>query len=549
MRRRAGLAIVLVAALGVVAFVTCGPVGDDSAGSRAADDDARATTDGEAPRPRRRAPAAADPSADTPQAARESTEAMPQVEGFPAIDVEVRHATGAPAPSVTVYALPAGAPGRWVASSGPHATTDEDGRCRLPLARVGSFDVGAVQGPHQSLARDVTAPRREPLVITLPPTGELVIVATERVAAPLDPARPTTLCVATTTFGKPGSVPVPGRDDVLQWAGTAEIPKGAHEVRVELPANLDLTIDGEDGLVAVPEKFRAPALVHVDRQPRYYAHLSVAVEPWNAVPEAEGWLVIGIDPGLGASDFERRIFARVRRGATLASQVDVTKMLVRVGGPDGAIRWSGHGVAEGEIEFTGLEPHRMSEFAIVARWDGRTLLAEDPRTDLPPPPTRFRVLDSDSTKPVLCIVASGPGGGAPQRRLPGEVVEASLHGEVWIAATRLNEVAGPVRAKAGDDALNEIPLVPGGNVVVQLDTAPPPALGPVTVGLRDEGMLIVGTGLRRRVDISHAPIIGPMPPGTYALVVRIGDQEVAGATATVRANETTTLEIPSLAPR
>ena len=337
---------------------------------------------------------------------------------------------------------------------------------------------------------------------------------------------------------------------MLQWAGDAEIPQGAHEVRLELPTDLDLTLEGVDGLSADPARFRAPALIHVDRRPCYYAQLNVRVEPSSAVAQSDGWLAIRIEEESGGDEIARRVVARIRAGASIASQVRASDMVLRVGGPDGTIRWSGRGIADGAADFAGLEPHVPRAMEIVARLDGTALSAEDPRSGLPPP-TRFRVLDP-AARPltIRCVSAPLPGGDKARTLLPGEICEVTFHGEVWISGVRGDEVAGPVRATPGRETLTEISLVQGGWVLVDADIVPPEGLGSFSVARRDGGMVLVNGALLQRIELLRRRcLIGPMPPGDYDLVVRLGDEVMREIRATIVAGEKRTLDIPRLTPR
>jgi hypothetical protein len=544
--RRWILAACGAAALAAIAFATCGRDHADhpselSDRPDASDDDARAAT---TLAPRRRT---ADAAARGTDVARDDGQELPQVEGFPAVDVEVRHADGTPAQSYAVYALRAGSPGRWDPSSGPHATTDPNGCCRLPVARRGRFDVGAVRGPVQALVRDVDVPRHERVVIGLPPLAEVVVTVSEPAAAMLRSGRPVSLFNA--TYGRSDSLGAPGRDDRVQSIETLSLPEDARELRLLLPAGQGFRMEGVDGLFAEPREFRPPAVVRIDHEPRWYVKLRMRIEPTDAVPARDGWLAVRVDPGTGGSIPDWCVMQRVIAGRPVATQVRLEPRVVRVGGPEGVLRWSGAGVEPGQVEFSGLSRDAPSQLDVVVRLDGSVLPADDPGSGLPAT-TRYRVIDPLATgMAAYCVAASGPGGNAGRDVVPGAVVETSIAGEVWVVAIRRDEVAGPARAPRGRDALTEITLVRGGWIDVGTDAPPPMDLGPFTIGRRDDGMVTVEGCIARRVDLRRARRIGPMPPGEYEFVVRTGDEDLCDVRATVVAGETAKLGIPALAPR
>lgn len=492
------------------------------------------------------------PSGDEPRA---DDVSVPEDDGFPSVEVQVVRADGTPVSRASVYAVRAGASGRDVLNSGPHADVDRDGFCRLRVPRAGKWDVGAVSGAFQALVRDVALPGVARVRIALPPAGEVVVLATtsavERLVQDEWNRR---LTIALVHREDDAQRALPGRDERLSWTGSAHFSRGSNECRIDLPDLATVRITTTDEFACSPETVVVPATVHVDLSHRYFVDLRARFEPADWVKSAGGWLSVEVDPGAGGSARGAYFVARAAPGVAPSQQDDSMKPRILVGASHGTIRWGGPGVVPGSQDFDGLFPDTPRELQIDVRLDG-TPLPED----LPPSPyvrgskpTRLRIVDPSRSGMVRYFVAHEEGGGMGSQVSLNEVTSIGVLDPAWVVASIGNDIAGPQRIRVEPDAVNELTLSPGGHFTCSPEAQTPPGLGSLTAERADGGMLFDG-GLQRRAtlqdDRAHPCRIGPMPPGDYELVIRLAGEEVARVTVTVRAGVTTTCTIPRLSNR
>ncbi len=551
-RVRWTVAVVAVLALIAATFATCRS-GDDAnrdAAPAQKTDDRRTPTDDAAKVPRRARTQGA-----TPVAVESTTaeNAAPEVDGFPALDVEVVRADqGVVAPGADVYVVPAGA--KFVDGM-PTAKMDVRARCRLVLPRSGKFDVGVDAGPLHAMALGVAVPRSEPLRLTLPPTDEVVVTADADVRAAL-PSGPPTSFVYLTSQPTATARTRPSRDESFRWGVNVTFANGAEEFRTRLPVGELAAVDGSPAFAASPDSVRVPGKIHLSMSGLLPAMLRFRFEPPNLVERTNGWLVVELEHAPTSPRPTYPLTVHFKDGRIDERYSDTTERLEWFPTTGGTVRWRGQGVVAGECFVNPSTPARPATADVVVDLDGTPPAAEPPANSriVLPRETKLEVRPKGlgpSADPANCFLCDEFGGHGRSRIQPDGLGHIGGDLPTWVAAAQGDRVAGPQRVAEPPTDEVELTLEPGGFLIVACDTSPPAALGTLTIVRKDGApLLVMGTGLLvRSVDAKTGNTIGPLPVGEHAFVLRLAGIEVGEVTATVRAGATETLRIPKLPTR
>jgi hypothetical protein len=544
---RSGLACVAVLATAWL-FFTCGHC-DDAVAPPAATPGA-ATKPTPHPKPRSHAvpddPTPAPAVADAAPAAHDD---VPEDDAFPFVDVEVVNADGTPAPDAVVYATPAGKP--FVGPEEPTNAALVDGRRRLHVLRRGLYDVGAYKEEFAALAEGVDVPRAGPLRITLPAPAR-VLVRFEQPLVPSDPTWPG----ADIQIQPAGDdiVNIPGRGQRRMWSVEGRMDAKVTEWGATVPAGPCIArLFDNEGLVASPYTFTAPAEVRVRHVERFAMQLDVAFEPADAVfahaVRADVRFFVDDSPRM-AGAWTLSVAANQRVADAKDSRV---VLYAGAAAMDGTIRWKGPGVVAASTEFHGLRRDADNVIKVKVRVD------ESPPAQFPPFPEAVlqasvvadaHAAGGPSKSQVNVSFVADDGSAASVQCGPDKIPALVKSGARWALAARGDWTADVVAVDpTAKSASVAFVVAPGGYVVPQLERRLPPELGEVRLRRKDgaaflttdaEGFVggVVSTPTKRGLAL------GPFPPGDVVFVAEICGEPVGELRAVVRAGERTPLTIP-----
>jgi hypothetical protein len=463
--------------------------------------------------------------------------AAPEVDGFPALDVEVVDWDGEPCVNVVVTAGPSDKR-PLPRSAGIRGWTNADGRCRLVLPRVVTWDVQATVAGIEFGALDVALPRAEPLRLTTPKLGEVSLHADADVVTVL------------ASLGRRGGSMffLYDLDDtrpslIAHKSGTYIcFADGATDARGCAPAGRESTLRVDRRFVVTPERFVPPAKVRVSLSGRRSVVLNFRVE---ATEPIQGWVIASIDLGPGEEPLR---VVRPPSGKPTPSSAEAWLAATTT-----VVRWSGVGIGAEERPVP-PDSEDPAEIDVALRLDGSPLPQSAPPGFVDPTPRHARVrvaAPAGATDGIQLLEHSnGDAGDGCDVVRADDVVACGVQNVDWIAAVKSDLVAGPVRVAADADAVNELTLAPGGRIDRVVEAKPPDALGRFTLSRKDGAAFVIdGENVVTEIDVLGEAKIGPIPPGDYVFVLRLSGIDVGEVSATVVAGATTKLVIPRIVPR
>ncbi len=333
---------------------------------------------------------------------------------------------------------------------------------------------------------------------------------------------------------------------ITEW--TATVPAGPCVVRL---------FDNE-GLVASPWRFTAPAEVRVRCVERFGIQLFVTFEPADAAfahaARIETTFHVDDETRIACA-WTLDVAANQRVGDAQGARAN---LFAGAAGPDGVVDWKGPGVVPGSTQFRGL------------RRDGENLIQVKVRVaaDPPAPPPRFvdAVLQAS-------VVADAQAAGAPNKSqvdawfVAEDGSAASVQcgasnipavvsaGARWALATRGDWTADVVAVDPTAKSANvSFVVAPGGYVVPEPERRLPPELGEVVLRRKDGSPFLTTdaegfVGAVLSAAASRRLALGPLPPGDVVFVAEIHGEAVGELHAVVRAGERTSLTIPRFSPK
>jgi len=485
---------------------------------------------------------------------------------------------------VEAYALPAGARGVDDLALVPHASFAADESGRIPIAVPGRYDVGLVGEGISALAREVEVEEGGTARVVL--QRPRLEPATFRVEGPIPETEGLAVRVSVAPPDGSGFRAYPGRDDPPPGARVEEW-RPAEPAVVLLPPDRDFAFQ-----VSVLET----RLVDGPRGPRRQALSSESIlQPWHGTVRARETVTLRFAAAAGIR-FLVRTEPAIPQGAVLELEVALAqgRETRRLGFAAGATDRRERG--EFSHEWTGVPgpatvswrplPARPRRAAVlfppggpveVVLEAGKVVeVPVDLRIDAGP------ALEALAARGPIRIRPRLPGGGAlPDgeaalftfRRDPdsGEADEwAHWTDAEEDGSLELNEEArgewseflllgpgglvGEPAAIPDGDAI-EVPLAPGGHLLVATELLPPPGGGRLAIrradgkpiprfGIGDQGRpepLEFGT----RLAVGPGSLLGPLPEGTHSFEVFLGGVRVGEASARVVAGRVGILRLPT----
>ena len=499
----------------------------------------------------------------------------------PALLVTVVRADGSPAQGGSVYALGAGESGADEAEEVCHCDYEygERGPVRLPLPRPGVYDVGYRSDLH-AFATDVRVGPGETVPLTLRVPGDRPVRAEITGAWPPEGAPKSWARLVLRPADERGRRNFPGRGE-----------------RPRLRAHVAILTDdraGESEPLLTNEAWRVGAEI-VERLPRGHGEIEgeSADFDWvtsfrhELVPDREivrtgetvrlrvrSWPVVrfrvdgtGLDAGDGHVALDFHAGGAAQRGWLSLPRGLKRRRVIRWFRSEGGeyrLRWSGKGIAAGEVSGTLPAPGRFADVDIILRPDphgtpdaepaAATVAAEPAPSGPEPLEVSHEGLPPGSDAARIAVgLLTGDGGGVEALADHAEYTESdgnrvySLDGD-WRRASAIRFVSGTDRASDPVTPPSSGPLHvvfrPAGLLCAVPDRVLPEGFGRLTVRLADGAPLPVHDGDQGdAVAVSAGTLLGPLPEGTYTFKVRLGGVSLPDATATVRAGGVEVLRI------
>jgi hypothetical protein len=498
---------------------------------------------GEPPRPpparTTDAPEPRSPSAADDPNRRRWTKPPPDLSSFPSVTVRVVHARERASVDAVVYALPAGAAGADDEADVARAYTDASGVCDLHVVAPGTYDVGAIDGFRRVLARDVSIPSEEMLVLRFEATDDVAVVADPALASRLSASTDAVRVLFARTDRPQKWARYPGREEQRRVAAWLSGTRDRHVLA--LPRARWRVTDAEG---------RFPVAV---RPAEFGAASSVAVSPTGAELAA----TVRFVPTSARPDRGARFLLRLRAGdedlrlepQEVAAGRPLSVLRTRASWPvraeSGVLEWSGEGVRTGSVPFSADRAGRASVDVPVELDPDRAAPASLERrlrvvAEGGVPPADTRVVPLDPSRRRSATFRWDPDRGEGVARVAECERMVAVGGGEWVSdVVRFADVAD------GDT----LRLRRGGFLVLSPDRVLPPG---VTVHVRhaEAAPLPTSTHLfgwddAERREVVPGTVLGPFVPGPVRLRVRSCGVDLGEVVATVRAGEHVPVVIPT----
>jgi hypothetical protein len=476
---------------------------------------------------------------------------------FPRLRVRLVEASGAPAGSAEVYALPAGAPG---VDDAREVATDwsQDEDFTLVLPRPGLYDVGASRGTSHVLREDVSVPAVEPLVLRLPETAPVRFDAAPELVSRLRPEKPPEppheaqldpLLVHFVPATSVRTVQYPGRGEVgaPRERFVARISREVASTTVPCPRGVRYRVArvaGRIPVTATPAEFLAPSTISL-------APAGARIHFEMRFPSLSAALGHGVTPvaHLSIEGVEEEVVAQ----ETYGSAERLSRRPLRYDGwhvpvESGFLTWRGPGLRSGRVAFQ-ADSDGEAKIVVDALVEG-TL----PTSPFDSRPARsFRVVAVEPDPPPEVHLDWSDGADVKFTWDPGR-----------------GEGTGVVR---GDFRhLLALGTSPDGNWTWLSQIATAGDSGPIELRLRRGGWLLLAPGrwpeelLPIRVSVAGVPytqfdsewgesatvvpgtVVGPLLPGPTRLLVRLGGVDIGEVETVVRPGAIVPVVIPTSPP-